>query len=50
MQINSAQTGDLLRRGLLLEYTTLARNAVGTVVIMAAAIKARSVALAGCAA
>jgi divalent metal cation (Fe/Co/Zn/Cd) transporter len=47
MQINSARSGDLLRRGLLLEYTTLAWNVVGTVVIVAAAIKARSVALAG---
>jgi hypothetical protein len=40
-------SGDLLRRGLLLEYTTLAWNVVGTVVIVAAAINARSVALAG---
>src|SRR5260370_10923534 len=47
MQINSAQSGDLLRRGLLLEYTTLAWNVIGTVVIVAAAIKAHSVALAG---
>src|SRR5260370_2261220 len=47
MQINSAQSGDLLRRGLLLEYTTLAWNVIGTVVMVAAAIKAHSVALAG---
>ena len=47
MQVNRAQSGDLLRRGLLLEYVTLAWNVVGTVVIVAAAIKARSVALAG---
>jgi divalent metal cation (Fe/Co/Zn/Cd) transporter len=37
----------LLRRGLLLEYATLGWNVVGTVVIIAAAIEARSVALAG---
>ncbi|MGC2525515.1 MAG: hypothetical protein WA417_23175, partial [Stellaceae bacterium] len=47
MQIDGAQFDYLLRRGLLLEYATLAWNVVGTVVIMAAAIKARSVALAG---
>jgi divalent metal cation (Fe/Co/Zn/Cd) transporter len=47
MQINSAQSGDLLRRGVLLEYTTLAWNVIGTVVMVAAAIKAHSVALAG---
>jgi hypothetical protein len=47
MQMNSAQSDDLLRRGLLLEYTTLAWNVVGTVVVVAAAIKAHSVALAG---
>jgi hypothetical protein len=37
----------LLRRGLLLEYTTLGWNVVGTTVVIAAAIRARSVALAG---
>jgi divalent metal cation (Fe/Co/Zn/Cd) transporter len=37
----------LLRRGLLLEYMTLAWNVVGTVIVVAAAIEARSVALAG---
>jgi hypothetical protein len=37
----------LLRRGLLLEYTTLAWNVVGTVIVVVAAIEARSVALAG---
>ena len=37
----------LLRRGLLLEYTTLGWNVVGTVVVIAAAVQARSVALAG---
>jgi divalent metal cation (Fe/Co/Zn/Cd) transporter len=47
MEINSVRSSDLLRRGLLLEYTTLAWNVVGTVVIVAAAVKARSVALAG---
>jgi divalent metal cation (Fe/Co/Zn/Cd) transporter len=47
VQINNAQSGDLLKRGLLLEYATLAWNVVGTVVIVAAAIKTRSVALAG---
>jgi divalent metal cation (Fe/Co/Zn/Cd) transporter len=48
IQINSVRSGDeLLRRGLLLEYATLGWNVVGTVVVVAAAIKARSVALAG---
>lgn len=37
----------LLRRGLLLEYTTLVWNVVGTIVVVVAAIEARSVALAG---
>jgi divalent metal cation (Fe/Co/Zn/Cd) transporter len=37
----------LLRRGLLLEYATLGWNVVGTVVVVAAAIGAGSVALAG---
>ena len=37
----------LLRRGLLLEYITLGWNVVGTVVVIAAAIGAHSVALAG---
>lgn len=37
----------LLRRGLLLEYITLGWNAVGTVIVIAAAVSARSVALAG---
>jgi divalent metal cation (Fe/Co/Zn/Cd) transporter len=41
----SGQT--LLRRGLALEYATLAWNAVGTVVVIAAALAAGSVALAG---
>src|SRR6266403_1207568 len=37
----------LLRRGLRLEYTTLGWNVVGTVIVITAAIQARSVALAG---
>ncbi len=37
----------LLRRGLRLEYATLGWNVVGTVVVVAAAVAARSVALAG---
>jgi hypothetical protein len=37
----------LLRRGFALEYTTLAWNVAGIVVLAAAAISARSVALAG---
>lgn len=45
--IESARSTALLRRGLLLEYTTLGWNVVGTVVVVAAAIEARSVALAG---
>jgi divalent metal cation (Fe/Co/Zn/Cd) transporter len=38
---------NLLRRGLRLEYATLAWNVVGTAVVIAAAIRAGSVALAG---
>src|SRR5258708_31291120 len=37
----------LLKRGLLLEYLTLGWNVVGTVVVVAAALAAHSVALAG---
>jgi divalent metal cation (Fe/Co/Zn/Cd) transporter len=37
----------LLRRGLLLEFTTFAWNVVGTIIVVVAAIEARSVALAG---
>ena len=37
----------LLKRGLYLEYATLGWNIVGVVVVAAAAIAARSVALAG---
>lgn len=43
----SAYRASLLRRGLLLEYLTLAWNICGTVVALVAAIPARSVALAG---
>lgn len=39
--------GTLLRRGLLLEYTTLGWNVVGIAVLGIAAVAARSVALAG---
>lgn len=42
-----ALRSSLLRRGFLLEYTTLAWNVVGIVVLAVAAIAARSVALAG---
>ena len=37
----------LLRRGLLLEYATLGWNVVGTIIVVTAALQARSVALAG---
>lgn len=40
-------TGNLLRRGLMLEYITLGWNVIGTVLVMLAAWKAHSVALAG---
>ena len=40
-------TGNLLQRGLLLEYATLAWNVVGTIVVLYAAFGAGSVALAG---
>jgi divalent metal cation (Fe/Co/Zn/Cd) transporter len=41
------ESSNLLRRGLRLEYTTLAWNVVGVVLLAIAAIAARSVALAG---
>jgi hypothetical protein len=41
------QPSSLLRRGLALEYTTLAWNVVGVAVLAWSAIRARSVALAG---
>jgi hypothetical protein len=49
MQISSTadRRAVLLRRGLLLEYVTLGWNIVGTAIVVAAAISARSVALAG---
>jgi divalent metal cation (Fe/Co/Zn/Cd) transporter len=40
-------SANLLRRGLHLEYATLAWNVVGSAVVLAAAVGARSVALAG---
>ena len=43
----AADRSSLLRRGLLLEYTTLGWNGVGIVVLAVAAVAARSVALAG---
>ena len=43
----TAQTSLLRRRGLRLEYATLAWNVVGSVLVLAAAVSARSVALAG---
>lgn len=41
------QVSALLRRGLFLEYTTLGWNVVGVVIVIIAAVAARSVALAG---
>jgi hypothetical protein len=41
------QVVGLRRRGLRLEYATLGWNVVGTVLVLAAAVTARSVALAG---
>jgi len=43
----TAERSPLLRRGFVLEYTTLAWNVVGIVVLAIAAVAARSVALAG---
>jgi divalent metal cation (Fe/Co/Zn/Cd) transporter len=43
----SSTTSPLLRRGLYLEYTTLGWNIIGVVIVLAAALKAHSVALAG---
>jgi len=47
--MTEGQTPDtrLLRRGLYLEYATLGWNVVGVVIVVAAALAARSVALAG---
>jgi divalent metal cation (Fe/Co/Zn/Cd) transporter len=44
---DTAERSWLLRRGFLLEYTTLGWNVVGIVVLAVAAVAARSVALAG---
>ena len=43
----SLNSAALLKRGLFLEYTTLAWNVVGVVLVLVAAYAARSVALAG---
>ena len=45
--LGEAARNSLLRRGLALEYATLAWNVVGIIVLAVAAIDARSVALAG---
>lgn len=45
--VDDARRAALLRRGFALEYTTLAWNVIGIVVLAVAAIGARSVALAG---
>jgi divalent metal cation (Fe/Co/Zn/Cd) transporter len=45
--ISTATAQTLRRRGLALEFTTLSWNVVGTVVAIAAALSAGSVALAG---
>lgn len=45
--VSARETSRLLQRGLYLEYITLAWNVVGTAVIIAAAIRAGSTALAG---
>lgn len=47
LELSSATRRLLLRRGLQLEYATLAWNVVGSVLVLAAAAAARSVALAG---
>ena len=41
------QSASLLRRGLWLEYTTLGWNVVGTIIVLIAAVRAGSAALAG---
>jgi hypothetical protein len=41
------QSASLLRRGLWLEYATLGWNVVGTVIVLLAAVRAGSAALAG---
>jgi len=47
LELSAAARRLLLRRGLRLEYVTLAWNVVGSVLVLAAAAAARSVALAG---
>ncbi len=47
LELSAATRRLLLRRGLRLEYATLAWNVVGSVLVLAAAAAARSVALAG---
>jgi divalent metal cation (Fe/Co/Zn/Cd) transporter len=47
MATSPRPTATLLARGLRLEYATLAWNVVGSVVVLVAAVAARSVALAG---
>jgi hypothetical protein len=44
---NPDRTRDLRLRGLRLEYATLGWNVAGSVLVLAAAVTARSVALAG---
>jgi hypothetical protein len=46
-RIDDSTRRSLLRRGFALEYTTLGWNVIGIVVLAAAAVSARSVALAG---
>jgi divalent metal cation (Fe/Co/Zn/Cd) transporter len=45
--VNAVRNAALIRRGLELEYATLGWNVVGSVVVLVAAVAARSVALAG---
>jgi divalent metal cation (Fe/Co/Zn/Cd) transporter len=47
LELSAATQRRLLRRGLRLEYATIAWNVVGSVLVLAAAAAARSVALAG---
>ena len=45
--IRTGKAGALRRRGLRLEYATLGWNVAGSVLVLVAAVEARSVALAG---
>jgi divalent metal cation (Fe/Co/Zn/Cd) transporter len=47
VRLPAATAQRLLERGLRLEYATLAWNVVGSVVVITAAVRARSVGLAG---